>query len=144
MNILKIAAYCIGVDLLKKVRTEYFILIVIIAAIYITGMAFGITCPILMLTGISCPGCGMTRAWVCALHGDIAGAFGWHPLFLLPVVLAALYLLRRHIPETVMDRILKGLLILTAAVWIVRFFIPGDPAVHFRPFSGLILRSILQ
>lgn len=31
--------------------------------------------------GLPCPTCGMSRAWLCALHADFAGAFFWHPLF---------------------------------------------------------------
>ena len=37
-----------------------------IAVFYlILESVFGITCPILFLTGISCAGCGMSRAWFC-------------------------------------------------------------------------------
>jgi hypothetical protein len=33
------------------------------------------------ITGISCPGCGLTRA-ICAIsHGRIADAWHWHPFF---------------------------------------------------------------
>jgi hypothetical protein len=38
-------------------------------------------------TGLPCPGCGLTRSFVCFAHGRIAEAFGWHlfgpPLWLL-------------------------------------------------------------
>jgi len=44
-------------------------------------------CPSLFLLGIPCPFCGMTRAFLCVLHGDILRAFYFHPLW--PVVLAA-------------------------------------------------------
>ncbi len=40
-----------------------------------------IPCLYLGLLHISCPGCGMTRAWLCALHLDFAGAFAFHPMF---------------------------------------------------------------
>lgn len=46
----------------------------------------GKTCPFLWLTGISCPGCGMTRAVIALAHMDVAGALHYHPLvFCLPV-----------------------------------------------------------
>lgn len=32
------------------------------------------------LTGIPCPGCGLTRSWVSAVHGDLAGSLAHHPL----------------------------------------------------------------
>lgn len=41
------------------------------------------------LTGLHCPGCGMTRAAHAMFHGDIAGAFRFNPvgMVLLPVAL---------------------------------------------------------
>ena len=52
-------------------------------------LVLGVTCPILYFTGISCAGCGMSRAWMCLLHLDFAGAFYYHPLFWIPGVGAA-------------------------------------------------------
>ena len=48
-----------------------------IAVFYlILESVFGITCPILFLTGISCAGCGMSRAWFCVLRMDFTGSTG--------------------------------------------------------------------
>lgn len=38
-------------------------------------------CPFRNLTGVPCPGCGMSRAWLRALRLDLAGAFSLHPMF---------------------------------------------------------------
>jgi hypothetical protein len=35
------------------------------------------------LTGLPCPGCGLTRGLVCMAHGDVAGAALLNPLALL-------------------------------------------------------------
>lgn len=46
-------------------------------------------CPFAHLTGLPCPGCGLTRSWVALGHGDVVGAFGlnWFgPLFLTVAV----------------------------------------------------------
>ena len=56
-----------------------------VALFYIVIESLGVTCPILFLTGISCAGCGMSRAWLSLLRLDLAGAFAFHPLFWLPV-----------------------------------------------------------
>ena len=32
-------------------------------------------------TGIPCPGCGLTRAWLAAVKLDFAAALSWHPMF---------------------------------------------------------------
>ena len=44
-------------------------------------------CPFKLLTGLPCPGCGMTRSVVALLHGDPATSFYFHPLG-LPMVAA--------------------------------------------------------
>lgn len=37
-------------------------------------------CPFHNLTGLPCPGCGLTRSFVCCAHGQITAAFAYHPL----------------------------------------------------------------
>ena len=37
-------------------------------------------CPFYTLTGLPCPGCGLTRAFVCLSHGRWHEAWHWHPL----------------------------------------------------------------
>lgn len=46
-------------------------------------------CPIRMVTGYSCFGCGMTRSWTHALHGDFAASVHFHP-FGIFMILACL------------------------------------------------------
>lgn len=46
-------------------------------------------CPLFRLTGIPCPGCGLSRATVLLLKGDLAGSLRFHafaPLFLIAIV----------------------------------------------------------
>lgn len=45
----------------------------------------GISCVFLAVTGVPCPFCGMTRATLALGQGDFGGAFGFHPL--APLVL---------------------------------------------------------
>ncbi len=40
------------------------------------------------LTGIPCPGCGITRAFVALFHGDFAQAWAHHPFVYLLAALA--------------------------------------------------------
>jgi hypothetical protein len=52
-------------------------------------------CPILAVTGMPCPGCGLTRATMQLLHGDIVPALRTHvfaPVFLLAFVVMFLSL----------------------------------------------------
>ncbi|MBC7979717.1 MAG: DUF2752 domain-containing protein [Armatimonadetes bacterium] len=49
-------------------------------------------CAFRKLTGLQCPGCGMTRATYAALHGNIGDAFRLNPvgMVLLPLALVGL------------------------------------------------------
>jgi hypothetical protein len=43
-------------------------------------------CPVALLTGTPCPGCGMTRAVVALARGDLRASWAAHPLAALVVV----------------------------------------------------------
>lgn len=59
-----------------------------------------VLCPFRALTGLPCPGCGMTRAFCSLGHGDLTGAFGYNAL--APFVFAAALLLWAHALATVL------------------------------------------
>ena len=73
-------------------QKNYRIRLLILALFCVTLLGIvclGLKCPIRSLTGIPCPGCGMTRAWLAALRLDILGAFRYHPMFWsVPVLMA--------------------------------------------------------
>lgn len=46
-------------------------------------------CPFRMLTGLPCPGCGLTRSWVHLMHGDVGGAFAFNVFGPLTLALTA-------------------------------------------------------
>jgi hypothetical protein len=48
----------------------------------------GLPCPLLTLTGVPCPFCGMTTATVALVHGDWAAAAAASPLAYLAALLA--------------------------------------------------------
>ena len=52
---------------------------------------FPMKCPVLWLTGISCPGCGITRGLLAICRLDFAAAWRYNPMsFYLPVILPVL------------------------------------------------------
>ncbi|MEI7527712.1 MAG: DUF2752 domain-containing protein [Elusimicrobiota bacterium] len=48
-------------------------------------------CPFKALTGLPCPGCGMTHAFLALGRLDLAGAYAWNPLVFPLAALTALY-----------------------------------------------------
>ena len=52
-----------------------------------------IGCPIRYLTGINCPGCGMTRAYIALWHGNFKAALANHPLFMLVPFMMSVFIL---------------------------------------------------
>lgn len=110
-------------------------------AVFYGGMQLaGITCPIRFLTGISCAGCGMTRAWLALLHLDVAAAWGYHPLFWLPVPVVLVFLLRCRLPKRLTHALLIAAGALMLIVYVIRMLQPSDTIVTFAPETGLLYR----
>ena len=53
----------------------------VLLAVVVGMRVFAVSCPFLAWTGLPCPTCGMTRAWIAALQLDFQTAFAYHPLF---------------------------------------------------------------
>lgn len=112
-----------------------------IVLFYVALEAVGVTCPIRFLTGVSCAGCGMSRAWLALLRLDFAAAFAFHPLVLLPIPAAALLLFQKRLPRRVFS---GGLWLcggLFVAVYFIRLALPGDVVV-FAPQEGAVWRLV--
>ena len=60
----------------------------VLLVLALVAYAFGWGCPFLSLTGIPCPGCGLTRAWLAVLRLDFAEAFRLNFMFPAVPVLA--------------------------------------------------------
>jgi hypothetical protein len=121
-----------------------------VVALLISPLALGIAaklplCPSAAVLGIPCPGCGLTRATLALLHGDLAAALRFHPLVfvLAPIYLGLLatvaigYVRGAPVWATVgaapgqprgllfsktVTRLVWVLVVLVFAVWILRFF----------------------
>lgn len=102
----------------------------------------GIGCPIRFVTGISCAGCGMTRAWLSVLSLDFSDAFYYHPLWPLVPAAAAVWLLRTRIPLHIRRMLVCGAVILFLAVYLLRLLDPANPVVTFEPQTGLAARVL--
>ena len=113
-----IIAFCFGVHILK------------------------VGCPIKFLTGISCAGCGMTRAWIYVLKLDFPRAFQFHPLFWTVPIGSAVYLFREHIPYKVVRFLANIGIILFVTVYIIRMINPEDTIVEINFYEGAVWKNI--
>jgi hypothetical protein len=115
----------------------------ILALVILYGFFFlvGVTCPIKFLTGVSCPGCGMSRAEFAFIRGDIRKAFYYHPLFPLPIVVLILLPFREKIPEFIKRIFLLVIIMAFMVVFFWRMFFLDQDIVVFDPWNGLIFRA---
>jgi len=86
-------------------------------------------CPIALITGIACPGCGMTRAVAHLIRGDMAAALTYHPIVIPVLALAAVawgwFLLWRlgragPVPRRWLNTTILASAVALVAVWVVR------------------------
>ena len=116
--------------------------VIAVAALYIFFAVTGIGCPIKFITGISCAGCGMTRAWLAVLHLDFKTAFYYHPLFwTIPPALAVL-LLRRHFSKKILSILLFLFVLLFVIVYLYRMIWGDGHIVVFDPGNNIVFRII--
>lgn len=119
-------------------------IIIIILFYFFMSMIFDIGCPILWITGISCAGCGMTRAWISLLHLDFKAAFHYHPLFWLPAIMLVVYFLKNKLPKRVLSILSAGAIFLFLLIYILRMSDTSDSIVIFQPWDGIIGKVISQ
>ncbi|MEI7529874.1 MAG: DUF2752 domain-containing protein [Elusimicrobiota bacterium] len=66
----------------------------------VTALPKAVLCPFKALTGLPCPGCGMTHAFLALGRLDFAGAYAENPLVFPLAALMALYVIGR-VPRAV-------------------------------------------
>lgn len=127
--------------LIKKYRIHLIVLFVLLS-LYLIMLMLGITCPIKFLTGVSCPGCGMTRAHIAAFTLRFGQAFYYHPLWPLciPVILGSV--IASHKKKRILFKIILSVSVIALiAVYVIRLFNDSDVvSVVFE--DGLIYKML--
>lgn len=121
--------------------------ILIIGAFYFFLHLIGVGCPIRFLTGIPCPGCGMSRAWNAVFHFRLRDAYLFHPLFPLPAIVVTLYFFTLLLPDSrklriLFQVILWGTVMLFIVIYILRLLNPNVSDIKIHLSNGLIYKIL--
>lgn len=124
----------------KKINIKKYIPYLVTAAVLILFYSL-IGCPFKVFLGVTCPGCGMSRAFEALLKLDFLLAFRMHPLvFFLPVA-AVVFLLQKKIPPKLYEGFLITAAVVMFAVYFIRLF-SGSEIVYIDLKNGLIYKFI--
>jgi hypothetical protein len=83
-------------------------------------------CPFRLVTGLPCPGCGLTRSWVYLMHGQLGQSLYYHPLGPISLIAALLFVLGVHkrfpaVWQWVQSpAVLKAIAAVWLIVWVMR------------------------
>jgi hypothetical protein len=123
---------------------DRFRLSLFLAAVCIILYVLHIGCPIRFATGISCPGCGMTRAVLSALRLDFNAAFYYHPLFFLTPVMYCFFLLEDYINPRLYKAFWIIIIILFCFAYFYRLIHGQNNVVVIDINHGIVLKSVYK
>lgn len=108
---------------LKENAKALGVFLLFVALLYVLHIG----CPIKFITGLSCPGCGLTRAWVSFLTLDPVTAMEYHPLFWMIPFIFAIFIGSNYISnKKVLTAIVVVLIVCFVVVWVIRLCTDGD------------------
>lgn len=128
--------------LLAKYKTYIFSGLAILAFCTLMFL-FDVPCPVKYLTGISCAGCGMSRALLSALRLDLSAAFYYHPLWIAVIPGACLFaFFGANGKKRALSITLWSFGAVFVAVWLYRVFFTESSVVEISLHEGAIARLI--
>lgn len=116
------------------------LLYVLIIYLFLTLLHIG--CPIKFITGISCPGCGMTRAALAVLQLHFLTAFYYHPLFILTPFMLLLFVMEAYLRPIVLRTAWILVILSFLTVYMIRLFILPNSVISIDIQDGLMLKLI--
>lgn len=132
--------------ILGDIRQYWKAAVLLLLYIAMVNLIFHRVCPMVIFTGLPCPGCGMTRALFLVLQLKFAQAWEMHPLVYGWIALGITFCVRRYVMCTETRSLQKYAVILLAAMVIlygyrmVTLFPNQEPMTYFH---GNLLQKIL-
>lgn len=109
-------------------------------------LLFGAFCPYRILTGLPCPGCGMTRSVVCFALGQFSRGWQYSPLGIFWLLLALYFCVARYLLGKPAKGLLPaagvliGMMIVFYLYRMYRFF-PGEVPMEYT--RGNLLERVI-
>lgn len=106
-----------------------------------------IGCPLKTFTGISCAGCGMSRALSALIHFEFKEAFYYHPLIFIMPALVPLFFFWEKIPPQKQKLIVGIFITAFLFVYIIRLINQQDDVVDVNIKNGwffLVAQKLLS
>lgn len=133
--------------ILKKDIKDLWIAFAVFGVYFLVGRYFLYSlCPSVVVTGLPCPGCGLTRAMLAIFRGDFKAAWHLHPFAYLILAYAGVFLFRRYIQQKKNPHFLTHLKVILAAMVLfyiyrmIRYF-PGDPPMSYY-YGSVVWRIV--
>lgn len=134
--------------LAADIKKNRYALVIIAAYLLLKKFFLHNACPLVQLTGLPCPACGLTRAGIALLRGDFMGAARLHlfifaAVFWIVLVFVHRYILGRKLAE--LKKPAAAALILLAGYYLYRMirYFPGDaPMSYYYDNTLMHIREI--
>lgn len=124
-----------------KNHREAVIIIIALIVYCVLAYLFRIPCPIKYITGVSCPGCGMTRSLSALVTLDFGMAVYYHPMIFVILPAAPLvYFLGKRNMHRQKKIVVCVLVLMFLAVYLFRFLCLRSPVLVFEPENGIYVR----
>lgn len=127
----------------KDIKEYKWLGIVLITYYLLVEYTFSAFCPLVIITGFPCPGCGITRALLCVFTGQFARAWSINPL-IYAVLFTALY---AGVQRYLLGRRVKGfyqLLCIVAVLMIVVYIYRMYRYFPHRPPMSITRGSLFE
>jgi hypothetical protein len=126
----------------KKLLNLGFLILVFFILVF-----FGYRCPLRYLLGLSCPFCGLTRAFISLLSFNFKKAFYYHllwPLALIGIIIFILYEFKIIKVKKIYIRVFLSLFITSFLIYYFYRLFNDSDIVYFNFNKSLIYKIIMS